>query len=419
MREKILIFISDKKPWFYLLANVSMGIILAIIVFLVNGGILPFRAYLPEFLFTGTDLAETILSVLAGAWLSVTTFTFSITMVVLTTYSSHYSPRIVENFLQNKTTMRVLGTFIGGFIYNISMLFFLNKSFVSDQVISSTVGILYAFWCIIQFVIFIFSVANAIQAQNLIAGLYDEAEGSIDDYLKKEQPKRTDEVDVEDASEGHKMVADSSGHLAAVSKEEILNTLGEGEYKLVVEKRTGDFIHKGDVLAILYGRVLTEEEEKELAAFFPLEKKRYTVLDYRYGIQKLVDIVVRALSPGINDPNTAISAIHSLGMLMGSLSKIDGNYDVISEKLYVKNHPFSEDIFSIYSQIVTYAKEDLNVMIALMRALEGAAAVSSEGNLKHLDKMHKYVCEIAMEQLSHPVDREIMEQKRGNGLNVR
>ncbi|MGI6257440.1 MAG: DUF2254 family protein [Anaerovoracaceae bacterium] len=123
MREKILIFISDKKPWFYLLANVFMGIILAIIVFFVNGGILPFRDYLPEFLFTGTDLAETILSALAGAWLSVTTFTFSITMVVLTTYSSHYSPRIVENFLQKKTTMRVLGTFIGGFIYNISMLF--------------------------------------------------------------------------------------------------------------------------------------------------------------------------------------------------------------------------------------------------------------------------------------------------------
>jgi uncharacterized membrane protein len=252
----------------------------------------------------------------------------------------------------------------------------------------------------------------------LIAGLYDEAEGSIDDYLKKEQPKRTDEVDVEDANGGHKMIAGSSGHLAAVSKEEILDTLGEGEYKLVVEKRTGDFIHKGDVLAILYGRGLTEEEEKKLAAFFPLEKKRYTVLDYRYGIQKLVDIVVRALSPGINDPNTAISAIHSLGMLMGSLSKIDGNYDVISEKLYVKNHPFSEDIFSIYSQIVTYAKEDLNVMIALMRALEGAAAVSSEGNLEHLDKMHKYVYEIAMEQLSHPVDRQIMEQRRGNGLNA-
>ena len=57
-------------------------------------------------------------------------------------------------------------------------------------------------------------------------------------------------------------------------------------------------------------------------------------------------------------------------------------------------------------------------MIALMRALEGAAAVSSEGNLKYLDKMHRYVYEIAMEQLSHPVDRAIMGQRRGNGLNA-
>lgn len=115
MREKILMFYSNHQPGFQIFKAVLGAVLLTILVLLVNLDVIPLIHVLPGFLLTGTALAQSILSTLAGAWLTVTTFTFSTTMVVLTTYSSSYSPRIVENFLQQKTTMRVLGTFIGGF----------------------------------------------------------------------------------------------------------------------------------------------------------------------------------------------------------------------------------------------------------------------------------------------------------------
>ncbi len=410
MKEKILMFISNHKPWFYLVVNVLVGVLLAVLVLLINRGVIPIKDSLPDFLLTNPSLAETILSSLAGAWLSVTTFTFSITMVVLTTYSSNYSPRIVENFLQKRSTMRVLGTFIGGFIYNVSMLFLLNKSFASDQVLSPTVGILYAFWCIIQFVIFIFSVANAIQAQNLIAALYDETEENIDQYIDKDLKERVDGVDAGPYSPCEEIVATGSGYLAAVTTDEVKDALQDTKYRLVVEKKVGDFIRKGDRVARFYGsEVLQPGEDDGWEKYFPLEKKRYPALDYRYGMQKLVDITVRALSPGINDPNTAISGIHSLGLLTGSLAKIDGSYDVVTMEcgeIYLKNHVFLDDIFAVYSQIVTYAQKDINVMIAVMDALEGATEVSTKSNLDDLKKISAYAYEICIENFTHPLDKE-------------
>lgn len=189
MKQRLSILYSDNKPWFYLVENIAAAVLLVIFVLLVNTQTLPLMDYVPVFFLTKMAPAQSILSTLAGALLTITTFTFSIAMVVLTTYSSDYSPRVVENFLHKKTTMKVLGTFVGGFVYCIVALFFLDETFTSQRVVSASVGILYAFWCVIQFIIFIFSVANSVQVQNLTAELYDEAQSIIDDFIKADDGK--------------------------------------------------------------------------------------------------------------------------------------------------------------------------------------------------------------------------------------
>ncbi|YBZ95759.1 DUF2254 domain-containing protein [Bacillus sp. AK031] len=78
--------------------------------------------FLPDFMMTQIDLAQTVLSTIAGSLLAMTTFTFSTVMVVLTTYSSQFSPRALKNFVNDNTTLRGLGIFMGGFIYSITAL---------------------------------------------------------------------------------------------------------------------------------------------------------------------------------------------------------------------------------------------------------------------------------------------------------
>lgn len=429
MKERIIMFYSNHKPWFYLITHVMVGVVLVALVMMINLEIIPILDHIPDFLLTQVSLAETILSTLAGAWLSVTTFTFSTTMVVLTTYSSNYSPRVVENFLQNKTTMKVLGTFVGGFIYCISMLFFINGSFANELVLSPLVAILYAFWCIIEFVQFIFSVANAIQPHNLISGLYEETNDWIEDYIEANAFKRSSALDTSDFKHETPLLATESGQLSAIDSDQMLGVLEEYTFQLVVHVQIGDFIRKGQTVATLYTLTNIEldhnwndEWRKKLLSYFHLSNRRYASLDYRYSIQKIVDVAVRALSPGINDPNTAITAIRSLGLLTGRLSGISGMYDVLqlekesgpASEIVVENFNLKEDLFLMYSQIVTYGKDNVHVVVELLAAIRGAIFVSAEFNVKYLRAMSDYIYESALQGTLHPSEKEIIDEAKAS-----
>lgn len=100
------------------------------IIILIDNGTLPIQQYIPNIFFTSVDLAKQILGTLAGALLTITTFTFSTILIVLTMYSSQFSPRVVDNFLTNKITMKVLGLFVGVFYRIIKKWesFIVNKS---------------------------------------------------------------------------------------------------------------------------------------------------------------------------------------------------------------------------------------------------------------------------------------------------
>src|SRR5574342_638842 len=102
----------------------------------------------PSFLMTSIDLAQTILGSISAALLTMTTITFSTIMVVLTTYSSQFSPRTLNNFVEDPVTMRVLGIFMGGFVYSTLSLLFMSESWYENNVISATVGVLLAFICL-------------------------------------------------------------------------------------------------------------------------------------------------------------------------------------------------------------------------------------------------------------------------------
>lgn len=413
MFEDIKRFYNNNRPWIYMAENIAVGFFLVVIVVLINLQILPGLDTMPEFFLTNSSLAESILSTLAGAWLTITTFTFSITMVVLTTYSTNYSPRVVENFLHEKTSMKVLGTFVGGFVYCISTLFFLGETFINDRVLSASVAILYAFWCIIRFIIFIFSVANSVQAPNLITGLYEDAREIIDKFIEEHNTLRLDKVETQGYPQEMAIPAQDSGYLVAVEIDKLKKVLEGKDCRLVVLPRLGDFISKGQTLAICYTmkeRQDWSKEKEQVVKSFSLSSKRYMALDYRYAAQKIVDIALRAISTGINDPNTAISCIHSLSLLTGRLSAIEGSYELIpaeegsSSEIILENYNFKADLYTTYSQIIYYGKADISVILALLDAVAGAVLVSSSRNLEPLRELAIYISDTAFDQFTHPMD---------------
>ena len=138
--------------------------------------------YLSTVFYTKSELAQTVLGIVASAFITIATFTFSTTMVVLTMYSSQFTPRVVENFLNNKVTMKSFGVFLSGFIFAISSLLFTKTSQNENLVISASIGVIYVIVGLVYFLIFIHNVATYVQASHLIQRLQDEARKKIKEY---------------------------------------------------------------------------------------------------------------------------------------------------------------------------------------------------------------------------------------------
>ncbi|MDW7658405.1 MAG: DUF2254 family protein, partial [Bacillota bacterium] len=232
MFQKVIMFYKNSKKWIYLSGYVLIAIFLSVIIILIDNKILPIKQYIPAILFTTVDLAKRILGMLAGVLLTITTFTFSTILIVLTMYSSQFSPRVVENFLSNKSTMKVLRIYTGGFLYCITNLLFMRSANYDQFVISATIAVIYSFLCIIYFIIFVYTVSSLIQANNLIERLFDESNQTIENVISFLKDKeRIDQYNFEQNDKQIEIFSKKSGYLDLIDFDLIWNLIKDFDCK--------------------------------------------------------------------------------------------------------------------------------------------------------------------------------------------
>ena len=420
MIDKIKIFYRNNKIWMYLAKYIIISVILSIAVILVDAKMIPVLNYIPTFLLTSVELAKVILGTLAGSLLTITTFTFSTIMVVLTMYSSDFSPRVVNNFLTDKITMKVLGIFIGGFFYCILALFFMRNSFSEYSVLSATIAVVYAALCIIYFVIFVFQVSSSIQATKLISRLYDESYTIIERALKyRENQSSLDKYEIGVFRSKLDILADKSGYLELIGFKDILNALKGLQVKLILRADIGEFVAKGGEIATLYYN--EKEIDKNLSDMilkeFSIEEERVAYNDYRFSLQKIVDIALRAISPGINDPNTAIHCINILGVLLSKLGAIKGRYTVIEDEdskavVVYEDFDFKEDMYFTFYQILHYGKKDISILVAMFNALKTISKFATDEKKDTIREFSEYIYDTSIENFKHSLDIEVLERAK-------
>ncbi len=420
MIEKIKKIYSENTIWIYLSKYILISIAISAIVIAIDTRTVPLLDDIPSIFLTSVDLAKTILSTLAGALLTITTFTFSTIMVVLTTYSSDFSPRVVNNFLTDKVSMKVLGVFVGGFFYSIITLFFMKSSFSEYLVLSATVGVLYAIFSIIYFVIFIYRVSSSIQATKLIKRVYDESNDIIEDALEyKSKQENLSEYRVEFYRYNQKIYSKESGYLQLMNLDALVSTIKDIDSKLIIHPHIGDFVNMNQDIATLYfnDEGLNESVKEKLLNKMTFGDERLSFNDYRFSLQKIVDIALRALSPGINDPNTAIHCINILGVLLGKLGSIKEKHTVVKHEnskgmVVYEDFNFSADIYFTFYQIVHYGKEDISIVVSLLEAVNKISHIAVEENLQVLKEFSQYIYDISIDNFTHKFDRELIKKSK-------
>ncbi len=279
------------------------------------------------------DGARAVLSTIAGSMITVAGVVFSITIVVLTLASSQFGPRLVKNFMNVRANQMVLGAFVATFIYGILVLRTVNA--VTDETfvpgLSVSTAIVMSLGSLGVLIFFIHSVSESIQAQHIIARVRHDLEKAVDRIFpeklgKTEGPahgpiERDYDIPTTCDRQACQVAAEQSGYLQSVDNDALMGIAVEADLLVHLGYRPGNFITRGSVLVTVWpGEKVDPELAEKINAIFILGTERTLEQDVEFAISQLVEIAVRALSPGINDPITATTCINWLGATLCQLA---------------------------------------------------------------------------------------------------
>ena len=279
----------------------------------------------------GPEGSRAVMSTLAGSMMTITSVSFSITIVALQLASSQFGPRLLRNFMKDRGNQVALGTFIATFCYCLLILRTINGT--DDQPfvphISVTVGLGLALLSVGVLIFFIHHSAESIQAENVISAVSRDLLGAIDDLYPKGAGRGSVRLSSgyrqkflgHSRGEGRPIAVPESNYLRAIDVESLLGLAEEKDLLIRIEQRPGKFLLRDEEIAWVtpVDRV-DDETAKLIASAFFFGRRRSLSQDVEFAIEQLVEIASRALSPGINDPFTAINCIERLGEALRDLA---------------------------------------------------------------------------------------------------
>ena len=377
--------------------------------------------YIPSYMRTSVDLAQTILGTISGALLTMTTITFSTIMVVLTMYSSQFSPRALQNFLNAPATQRVLGIFMGGFVYSILSLLFMRKTTVSHEVISASVSVILAVICLAFFAYFIHKVGRSVQVSRLIRDITEEVLKTIETNTKKVKDETVVVMDEKPPfTISYSLItefkSESFGYVQYIYFKKLADWAEEKSAVIDVLAPVGSFVGTKSVVAIVYHQ--DKLPEFNLSSYFIIGEERSTLQDIEYGIEKIAEIGLRALSPGINDPNTAVRCIHSMGEVLEQASYIPSGVMI---SYTTENQPslitpqlgLNDYLYAAFSQMSFYGRQDATILKAMLEALLyiSRSRQDSAETLLEVRRISEYIWNRFDHSIFEPLDTERLEEK--------
>jgi uncharacterized membrane protein len=339
----------------------------------------------------GPSGSRAILSAIAGSMVSVATTAFSITIVALQLASSQFGPRLLRNFMQDTGNQIVLGTFISTFVYSLMVLRTVNgvekNVFVPHLAVS--IGIALAIASVGVLIYFIHHSASSIQVDQVIKQVGYDLDVAIDrlfpERIGRSASKQVQEeslpvipADFERVACPIKTIA--SGYIQGIDDKQLMQIAKENNLLLRVQQRPGRFVVKGSELVQVFSE---ERVNKKLITqindAFVLGSQRTEQQDVEFPIDQLVEIAVRALSPGINDPFTAIRCIDQLSAALCHLAQREipspYRYDDQNQlRIIAEPISFADATDAAFNQIRQYGKSSVAVTMRLLEAIAAIAA---------------------------------------------
>lgn len=342
----------------------------------------------------GPEGARAVLSTIAASMITVAGVSFSITIVALTLASQQFGPRLLRNFLRDLGNQVTLGTFTSTFIYCLLVLRTVRGNDDSQFVphLAVTVGVLLAMFSLGVLIFFIHHIATSIQASQIIANVAGDLERSIERLFPEEigrGPIRDGSAAALGPEPGetdlHRVASTRSGYVQAIDSSALVVHARTQDVLIRIEARPGVFVRHGSALLSLSSAVSRLDSlDRPLHEAFIIGADRTGTQDVGFFISQLVELAVRALSPGINDPETACACVDRLAaglcQLAGRRMPSPYRYDEHGVlRVIAIPVTFPSMLDAAFDEIERYGRSSVSVSCRLLRALRDLApCVSAE-----------------------------------------
>lgn len=386
----------------------------------------------PRLFGAGAEGSRSMLSAIAGSMITVAGVTFSITIVVLSLASSQYTPRILRNFMSDRTNQLVLGFFVGIFTYCLIVLRTIRGgdegSFIPSLAVAF--GIVLALAGVGVLILFIHHIASSIQASYIISSAATETIRTVKHLFPTEMGEGIDD-DESDSAEAlpfdstWRMIPSlKTGYIQGIDKEGILRYARNLDVVVRMERGIGDFVVEHSPLVSLSGDGAPGEEEiREVNNLYSINRNRTVEQDAAFGIRQIVDIALKALSPGINDTTTAITCVDYLGAVLSELAnrRIESGrrFDGDRLRVIVMGRTYAQLCSDSFDEIRLSAGGNVSVIIRMLGAVEVVAGrTKSSRRQRVLSKHVRLLAELADKSIEFPYDRARIRESIERTLQV-
>ncbi|MDO5743690.1 MAG: DUF2254 domain-containing protein [Micrococcaceae bacterium] len=347
----------------------------------------------------GPEAASNLLQTIAGAMVTVTSLTFSLTMVTLQLASSQFSPRVLRTFTRDRIVHNTLALFLATFAFSLTVLRSVRNATDSFEGfvprISTTLAFLLAVASVLALVAFLSHLARQIRVESMLQTVFDEAESTLKRvFADTGDPDLVKPGVLAGPGAGFRpLESPASGFLLSVDYDAVCKVAAEAGAFVEFESTPGDSLVRGVPFARARYSAGGELGDEAFAALSDAVAEciftgfeRTSVQDATLGLQQLLDIACKALSPGINDGTTAVHAIGHVSALLCALAeRPTGPYlvrDGTETARVLVLRPGLEDMLELaMRQLLRYAMDDPRAAERTVKMLVELAWVDRAGKL--------------------------------------
>jgi uncharacterized membrane protein len=414
--------------WFMPSLMVAVSIILAVVLIEADSaGLNQWLSQWPRLFGVGAEGARQMLSTLAGSMITVMGITFSMTLLALVLASGQYTSRILRNFMRNSVTQATLGVFASIFAYCLIVLRTIRGGGGVDEFVPS----LAMFFALVMslcgvgiLIYFIHHIALSIQASSIIASVAKETNAAIDRLLPIKPNQELDEdedrhqiLDSLDERTWYPVPAARSGYVLSVNNNTLMYLAKDNRTIVRMEHGIGAFVVQDTALVSL---ALTYPPDQKminaLNAAYTIGRHRTVDQDPAFGIRQIVDMAMKALSPGVNDTSTAVMCVDYLTSIMARLAsrQFPPLYRYEEEALRVATiAPSFERLLSVsFDQIRSSAEKNVAILMRMLGALETIGSMTIRpSHLRAIDKQLQCIAELTDRCIESSHDRARLKRR--------